>query len=133
MTNLVKVQEDFHKKEEAKLNKDEYDSRISQQISQRKHSKFVNKSSTLSNLISSQNTGVVDRNKANDRNECIEKNGWKTTRKIGTPDLTSINKWKQEQWELTQNVYNESYKEMIKSNITSFREAVDIANKSKFK
>lgn len=51
---------------------------------------------------------------------------------IGTPEVVSKNLAKLKSPEMTQPSSHMSYKEMIKSNITSFREAVDICNSSKF-
>ena len=134
LANLIKVQEDFHEKDEVKVQNEEFGSGISQQITQRKHSKFVNKTAALTNLAKSQNVGLISKNKVNEKWEYSEEvAGSKTLRKIGTPDLASVNKYKQAQNDQNQKMFNDTYKEMIKSNITSFREAVDIANNSKYK
>lgn len=134
LANLIKVQEDFHEKDEVKVQNEEFGSGISQQITQRKHSKFVNKTPALTNLAKSQNVGLISKNKVNEKWEYSEEvAGSKTLRKIGTPDLASVNKYKQAENNQNQKMFNDTYKEMIKSNITSFREAVDIANNSKYK
>lgn len=67
LANLIKVQEDYHDKDNANSRNEDLNSGISQQIIQRKHSKFVNKSSALTNLAKSQTIGLISKSKLSEK------------------------------------------------------------------